>query len=1059
VQDVFTFLFTDIEGSTQQWERYGDLMRDVLDAHDAIFDEIVARNGGVLLSHTGDGISARFAEPSQAVEAAVEAQRRLRSLLLPSSEPLGVRMGIHQGPVIRSGGRDLGPTLNRSARLMSAAHGGQVLASDEVKRHLRPVDISDYRLIELGWHHLRDVPDPVLVHQLVAAGLPSTFPPLRTVDGHQHNLPQPISSFVGRLKTLEAVSDHLKEHRLVSLVGIGGSGKSRLAVEVAATRVRRHSDGVWLVELADIDSDDAVAAAIGRALRIQEQPGRALADTVLDRVQDTDMLLVMDNCEHVLTGTRSIAKDLLSFARGVRILTTSRMRLGIAGEAVWHVAPLSVVDSLESQAEYESEAVELFLERARLSAADVKLSAEDLPTIRRLCRALDGLPLAIELAAARVRVLSLRQIEERLADRFGLLAEGSGWMPRQRTLKATIDWSYELLTARQREACNRLSVFRGTFDIEAAARLLDLDQLAIVETLTELVDHSLVQVVRNEAQTRFRMLETMRAYGHQRLEQEGALLEVRDRHRSWVLDLASRPLDEHLAPNGPAWHNELDADLPNVLFAIESGLIDRRAEDSLQLCARLWLYFWLRGHLSEGRSLCERALEAASDADASLLAPVLLGTGLLAFAQLDPEDSGKALDRALRLAEATSQEANAGWAHIFLAVIAAARGERDTAHRHLLPGVEIASKLPSGTLAGALYWASSVSSMLGEDEEAAKYLDRSIALARKTPSPYVLTRFLPVLAKTQLADGNENAAVATFEEAVEVARQTADRAGMARALTALAELYTTRGEYVRARSALDEAIPIVSREIDDRIFACKVELALAEVDRHHGEYKSAQLHLRRSLEAGRRLTDWKSSTDPFRAHAELLIDLGDLDQALRQLDESERHARDARHTERLCRTLLLREEVLAMSGRSTTSVPDEVVALCALIVSPAIAATLDHLRGRVALESGENREAVAHLTQAMGARIEAGHALSAVETAEQLSRALTALGHTEVATRLLAAADAERAQLGTPVPPGLEHMLAVTRRALQERLGDSFAERWKDGATAGLAIVVAGMTI
>ena len=435
-----TFLFTDIEGSTRKWEDHPSLMAAALARHDQLMKDAITSHAGVIVTHTGDGLLAVFDQAVDALRAASAAQQAL-SVVDPSPiEPLRVRMGVHRGAAVEVGGNFFGPTLNRCARMMAVAHGGQVVLSDDVTT---APDVAaaadDFSFLDLGSHQLRDVPRPVPVFQLVVPGLPSEFPPLRTVGQKQHNLPGPVSTFIGRVKVLEAVDDLLDHRRLVTIVGSGGCGKTRVAIEAAATRVARHRDGAWLVELADLPPEHAVGSAVAAVLRVQEETGRSIGDTLAERLSHSDLLLVLDNCEHVITEVAELSVRLLEVSPDVQILATSRAPIGVPGEALLAIEPLDVPGTVGGE---EVEAVRLFLDRAVLVRPDFSSAPGDLATVSRICRRLDGIPLAIELAAARLNVLSLDQLED--ATRSALRPAHGNELPISTSADAAGDGRVEL---------------------------------------------------------------------------------------------------------------------------------------------------------------------------------------------------------------------------------------------------------------------------------------------------------------------------------------------------------------------------------------------------------------------------------------------------------------------------------------------------------------------------------------------------------------------------------------------------------------------------------------
>lgn len=521
-----SFLFTDVEGSTRLWQTHPEAMTEALARHDAILRAAIGKVGGYVFSTAGDAFAAAFARAGAAVEAAVVAQRTLQAEQWPGGVSVRVRMGIHTGEAVERDGDYFGPTLNRGARVMSAAHGGQVIVTGTTARVL---DGSGVALVDLGEHTLRDIDGTEHLFQVAADGLSTTFPPLRTLASTQHSLPSQRSSFVGRDDEIARARGLLGSNRLVTLTGAGGCGKTRLAIEVAAREAYGFKDGTVFVDLARIGSDDEVAEAFASAIDFVPEPGRAVDKQVRSRIGTKQVLLVVDNCEHVLDEIAAQIDALLNDCPHVRIVATSREALDVDGEQALRV-PSMGVESVDGR----PPAVLLFLERVAESGAAVDPADDDV--IAEICRRLDGLPLAIELAAARTGVLSPAQILERLDDRFTLLTGGRRrTRGRQQTLETTIAWSYDLLDADEQDASRRISVMPAAFDLDLAAAVLARSTTATLDLLDSLTSRSLLQTTRDDRspQLRYRLLETIRAYAHDRLVEQGD--SEATRHRPHVI--------------------------------------------------------------------------------------------------------------------------------------------------------------------------------------------------------------------------------------------------------------------------------------------------------------------------------------------------------------------------------------------------------------------------------------------------------------------------------------------------------------------------------------------
>jgi predicted ATPase len=509
-----TFLFTDVEGSTRRWEADADGMRKALAAHDEVLRKAIEAHEGWLFKRTGDGVCAAFASPRSAVDAAVAAQRALE---------LPVRMGIATGEAELRGADYFGAVLNRAARVMAAGHGGQILLADSTAGLLSGVD-----LVDLGPRRLRDLPIPIQVFQVRTEGLRTDFPPLRALDVSPGNLRAPATSLIGRESEVAELHVALKAHRLVTLTGVGGVGKTRLALEVAARLADEFPDGVWLFELAAVVDPAAVPDAVAAVLGITQQPGKSVAESVAATLEGRLRLLVFDNCEHVLNAVADLVEAILAHSATVKILATSREGLGIADEQLWPVPSLDVGAGIDSAA------VNLFDDRARHVAPHFSMAeAGEAAAVVEICRRLDGIPLGIELAASRMASMTASEVRDRLDHRFRLLVGSRRGLERHHTLRHAVAWSYDLLADAEKALLERCSVFAGGFDLQsgcAVAGFEDLDDYAVLDLLDALVRKSLLVADRSSGRTRYSMLETIRQFAEEQLVASGAANTVRAVH-------------------------------------------------------------------------------------------------------------------------------------------------------------------------------------------------------------------------------------------------------------------------------------------------------------------------------------------------------------------------------------------------------------------------------------------------------------------------------------------------------------------------------------------------
>ena len=511
---MVTFLFTDVEGSTRRWEADAQAMRAALVVHDKVLRTAIEAYDGFLFSHTGDGFVAAFASPMSAVNAAIDAQRELQ---------LPVRMGLATGEAELRGGDYFGTVLNRAARVMAAGHGGQILLADSTAGLVSGVD-----LLDLGPRRLRDVPTPVGVFQVRAPGLRTEFPSLRALDTSPGNLRRAATSFIGRETEVVEVEAALRAHRLVTLTGVGGVGKTRLATEVAARLGDEFPDGVWFFELAAVTDPAAVPDAVAAVLGITQQPGQTVSESVAAALDGRVRLLVFDNCEHVLDAAADLVEAILTRSATVRVLATSREGLGAADEQVWPVP------SLEVGAGIDSAAVSLFVDRARSVAPRFSLAQPgEADAVVEICRRLDGIPLAIELAASRMASMTAGEVRDRLDQRFRLLVGSRRGLERHHTLRHAVAWSYDLLDDAEKDLLERCSVFAGGFDLQSAcavAGIDDPDDYAVLDLVDALVRKSLLVADRSSGRTRFAMLETIRQFAEEQLVAGGEASEIRASH-------------------------------------------------------------------------------------------------------------------------------------------------------------------------------------------------------------------------------------------------------------------------------------------------------------------------------------------------------------------------------------------------------------------------------------------------------------------------------------------------------------------------------------------------
>ena len=656
-----TFMFTDIEGSTKMWERSPHAMHRSLSRHDEILREAIEKRGGYVFKMVGDAFCCAFLTTLDALEAALEAQRTLLGEEWEGTGPISVRMVLHTGAAEERDGDYFGPPVNRVARLLSAAHGGQVLLSLPTQELVRDQLPTQTSLRDLGEYRLKDLFRPERAFQLLAPDLPVEFPPLRSLDAYRNNLPLQPTPLIGRAKEVSEVCERLSrpEVRLLTLTGAGGTGKTRLGLQAAAELTQEFEDGVYFVSLAAIRDPQLVVPAMAGTLGVKEAGGQPLLENLEYYLGEKRMLLMLDNFEQILEAAPMVA-ELLSAAPNLKVLATSRIPLRLYGEYEYSVPPLALPDpgrppSVERLTHYET--VRLFIERAQAAKADFSVTNDNAPAVAEICYRLDGLPLAIELAAARIKLLTPQAMLGRLGNRLKLLTGGARDLPeRQRTLKSTIEWSYGLLEEDEKVLFARLSVFAGGRTMEAIEAICDAEDdlpVDVLDGLASLVDKSLLKQEEGVGgEPRFVMLETIHEFAREKLQESEEGEDIRRLHAEYFLALAEEGdpgLEE--GSQQPVWLERLEEEHDNMRRALSWSLGQGQdSELALRIGAALGEFWYLRGYWSEGRRWLEEALAKSSPAPTAARARALQRVSWLTYLQGDLDRAKEASEEGLGLA-------------------------------------------------------------------------------------------------------------------------------------------------------------------------------------------------------------------------------------------------------------------------------------------------------------------------------------------------------------------------------------------------------------------------
>ena len=810
-------LAADVVGYSRLMEADEEATLLTLKAYREVIDRRVTDHRGRVFGSAGDSVIADFASPVEAVRCALEIQTELegRNADLAEDRRMRFRIGVNLGDVMAEGDDLFGDGVNVAARLEGLANPGGICISrpvlDQIEGKLQIV------FEDTGEHHVKNIKRPVHVWRW-----PKDSPPkietqtandqsaIRPAQPMPNNLPRQLSTFVGREREIAEVRQLLSGTSLLTLTGAGGCGKTRLSCQVGAQVLEEFPDGVWLTELASLTDPASLPQTLASTLQIREQPGRPLTETISEYLAEKSALLILDNCDHLLTGCARLAGDLLRACPKLGILATSREALGVAGETVHQVPGLSFPDpgkrpSPDQLSQFE--AVQLFVDRACLRKPGFTITPANAASVASVCHRLDGIPLAIELAAARVRVLSVAQIAERLGDRFRLLTEGSRTgLPHHQTLRMTMDWSYELLSEPEAALLRRLSVFAGGFSL-AAAEAVCADDLVdgseVLDLLQHLVDKSTVVSEDHGETIRYRLLETVRQYGHDRLDKTDELPPLKRNHMAFFLAFAEQA-EPSLQGSGQGpgqgdWLDRLEADHDNLRTALECALAQKDGPLSVKLAGALWRFWEVRGYLSEGRGALKQALAAGTGAPSSFRAKALDGAGRLSWRQGDFQDAKQLFAESLVLWRTTGDKAGEANALHGLARSAVNLEDYVSARTSCEGSLDIQCQLNDRQgIATATNTLGEVARAQRKFAQAENHYAESLAIFREIGDTAASVSVLHNLAYTALNQGNEKTAEAFFLEAITIARDLKDQLGIFSMLGGLACVATAMGLAERA---------------------------------------------------------------------------------------------------------------------------------------------------------------------------------------------------------------------------------------------------------------------
>jgi predicted ATPase/class 3 adenylate cyclase/DNA-binding CsgD family transcriptional regulator len=1002
-EGTVTFLLTDVAGSTRLWESDEESAAAAISRQFELVYATIALHGGLRPIEQGEGDSAVgvFESAVDAVEAALEAQRALAVEPWPTESGLWVRMALHTGQArLRDEGNYSGATIIRSARLRSLAHGGQVLLSD-VTRDLVVDHLPDGATVRsLGAHRLKDLTRPERVWQLCHPELVVEFPPLGSLDSFPNNLPAQLNALVGRQRELAGLLEMLGEHRLVTLTGAGGCGKTRLAAQLAAEVVEGYPGGAWWVELAAMSDPEALTAAVATAVGVRVEPERPLIDTLCEYLDGLDALIVLDNCEHLLAAAADLADRLVRSVPTVTLLATSREPLGITGELAWRVPPL----------EAES-AVQLFVERANLVRPGFTTDQRETEIVARICDRLDGLPLAIELAAARTRLMRPAAIAAALDDRFRLLTGGTRTaQPRQQTLEASVAWSYDLLEEPEQALLRRLSVFNGGFSLAAAETVgADgmVDGYAVMDLLGHLVDKSLVQADDLGEEIGYRLLDTIRHFGRARLVDSGETDQVRDRHLGWYLAYAERAAPELGTGSGPAWANKLELEHANLQAALDWADTTGQHETVLRLATALSLFWEYRGHRHQA-------------------------IGGRWFARALAVNDGPSVVRARAL-----------WAAAHMGIYS---GDLNAVLAFTPQALEVAQTVgDQQTLARAgntLNYARSLSS----PEEGLAGLAGTIDLARSIGDEWAVADGLKMMSISWAVRGDHDRTLETGEQLGRIASRLGSKFFLAWSQTLTAYVALRRGDFRSARHELDRSIALCD-EVGDPITRWLNICFLGEIEAQTGRYDRARAHYEQVLHKGVAFEGDLARHFAIPDLAALLLALGDVSGASQVLEPA---VSDFENELPLIRIpfLIAHSQWLRETGDEAGGHRDLINAREAAVRAgnEPLLAQVDFELADLARRQGDMSRAEDLCHDAMALFVKHRIVPDIARSLEALAEIAANQESGTEGTRLFAAAAAVRASINLARAPMQQATYQADLAAARTQLGDAgFAAAWNEG--------------
>lgn len=887
-----TFLFTDIEGSTMLAQKFPEKYPAALLKHNSILRDGVESHNGFTFKTIGDAFCCAFEDAADAVKAAVSIQKNIASEEWGDAA-IKIRIGMHSGDA-QWVDKDYNGyvTLARTQRILSSAFGEQIVISNDTFELARNKITEEILFRNLGERRLKDLVQPVRLFQIQTSGLREDFPPLNTLDARPNNLPVQLTSFIGREEEMKQIKNALKESRLLTLIGPGGTGKTRSALQIAADVIDDYTNGVWFIELASKSEKDFLANAVAQVLGIPESNSISAEDSLIEFLKEKNLLIILDNCEHIVDACAALAEKLLKSCNQIKILATSRESLRISGERTHKTSSLLFPDPKNNETPAELtqyESVRLFVERALSVNPDFRVTDKNAKALAGICYQLDGIPLAIELAAARVKILSLEKIQQRLNDNFKLLAGNNrSLMPRQQTLRALIDWSYDLLNEYEKILWSRLSVFSSGWTLEAAEKICadDADEeLLIIEHLQNLAEKSIV--IYDEENERYKMLETIRQYGSEKLKEGTEYKEIVMKHLHFFTSAAGEISSKITGTDLLQGMKLADSEYGNIEKSLRNSLEFGCIEEGLRIAGSMGSYWFKRGYIREGLRWIERVLEKSTDIKNFSKAKTLIQAGTLSRHSGEYEQSLKYYYESLKIYDEAKNIAGKGNVYSHIGCIFVEQGKFDEALDMFDQAMQICKKEDNQT--GTINLLNNIGNALkkgkGDFKKIKQIHEDGLALSRKTGNKNLIFGALNGLGNILLLDTeNFNEASKYFEECLSISKETGDKPEMAQTLNNLGALAILNEDYKKAESLFNECLAI-SRDAGMKFGIPLSIMNLGLAASRQDEFDKAVSLLTESYEQFKSIGNLRGITDSLAHLGDVYYNIDDIEKSKEYFDE------------------------------------------------------------------------------------------------------------------------------------------------------------------------------